>query len=46
MMNKIKKLNNHFIICRYRRMGPGIGVELGEQSIPFIAFEKNEEKAE
>ena len=46
MMNKIKKLNNHFIICGYGRIGAVIASELGEQNIPFIVIEKNEEKAE
>ena len=46
MMNKIKKLNNHFIICGYGRMGAVIAGELVEQNIPFIVIEKNEQKAE
>ena len=46
MMNKIKKLNNHFIICGYGRMGAVIASELGEQNIPFIVIEKKEEKVE
>ena len=46
MMNKIKKLNNHFIICGYGRMGAVIAGELVEQNIPFIVIEKNERKAE
>ena len=46
MMNKIKKLNNHFIICGYGRMGAIIAGELVEQNIPFIVIEKNEQKAE
>ena len=46
MMNKIKKLKNHFIICGYGRMGAVIAGELGDQNIPFIVIEKNEKKAE
>ena len=46
MMNKIKQLNNHFIICGYGRMGAVIAGELVEQNIPFIVIEKNEQKAE
>ena len=46
MMNKIKKLKNHFIICGYGRMGAVIASELVEQNIPFIIVEKNEEKVE
>ena len=46
MMNKIKKFNNHFIICGYGRMGAVIASELGEQKIQFIVIEKNQEKVE
>lgn len=46
MMNKIKKLKDHFIICGYGRMGAVIALELKEQSQSFIIIEKNEQKVE
>ena len=46
MMNKIKNLKNHFIICGYGRMGAVIANELKEQNQSFIIIEKNEEKVE
>ena len=46
MMNKIKNLKNHFIICGYGRMGAVIANELKEQNKSFIIIEKNEEKVE
>ena len=46
MMNKIKDLNDHFIICGYGRMGAVIASELKEQKQPFIIIEQNENKVE
>ena len=46
MMNKIKKLKNHFIICGYGRMGAVIARELNEQNQSFIIIEQNEQKVE
>ena len=46
MMNKIKNLKNHFIICGYGKMGAVIANELNEQKKEFIIIEKNDEKVE
>ena len=46
MMNKIKKLKDHFIICGYGRMGAVIARELKEQDQSFIVIEQNEQKVE
>ena len=46
MMNKIKDLKDHFIICGYGRMGAVIAAELKEQNQPFIIIEQNEQKVE
>lgn len=46
MMNKIKNLKNHFIICGYGRMGAVIANELSEQNQTFIIIEQNDEKVE
>lgn len=46
MMNKIKNLKDHFIICGYGRMGAVIANELSEQSQTFIIIEQNDEKVE
>ena len=42
MMNKIKNLKNHFIICGYGRMGAVIANELSEQNRTFIIIEQND----
>jgi len=46
MMNKIKDLKEHFIICGYGRMGAVIARELKEQNQNFIIIEQNEQKVE
>ena len=46
MMNKIKKLKDHFIICGYGRMGAVIALELKEKGQSFIIIEQNEQKVE
>ena len=46
MMNKIKNLKDHFIICGYGRMGAVIANELSEQNQTFIIIEQNDEKVE
>ncbi len=46
LMKKISKLNKHYIICGYGRMGAVIAKELKDQDLKFLIIEKNEEKAE
>ena len=46
MMNKIKDLKDHFIICGYGRMGAVIADDIKMKEFPFIVIEKNEEKVE
>jgi len=42
MDKKISKLNGHYIICGYGRMGKIIAAQLKEKSIPFVIIEKDE----
>ena len=46
MMNKIKDLKDHFIICGYGRMGAVIADDIKMKDLPFIVIEKNEAKVE
>ena len=42
MMDKIKKLNNHYIICGYGRLGKVIVEELKKCGIPFVVIDSDE----
>lgn len=44
MEKRIQKLQNHYIICGYGRMGNVISKDLAAQSIPFIIMENNPNK--
>ncbi len=44
MLNKIKKLRHHYILCGFGRMGAVIAKELDEKNIPFVVIDVNEEK--
>ena len=44
LMNKIKNLKNHYIICGYGRMGAVIAEELQKQKLDFLIIEKNDDK--
>jgi voltage-gated potassium channel len=46
MLNKIKKMKNHYIICGYGRMGAVIARELHEKHHPFLVIDTSEEKIE
>ena len=45
MMNKIKTISNHFIICGYGRMGSVIIDEFSDKKLKFLVIEKSKEKA-
>ena len=42
----IEKLNEHFIICGFGRVGRGAAEELHRAGVPFIVLERNEQKVE
>jgi voltage-gated potassium channel len=44
MIKKIKKLENHYIICGYGRMGAVIAGELQEMNFPFVVIDNNPEE--
>ena len=46
MMKKISKLNNHFIICGFGRLGAVIARELADKNLIFIIIEQNDDKIE
>lgn len=46
MRDKIEKLENHYIICGYGRIGSEIGSEFIERKIPFVVIEKSAEVIE
>ena len=41
MMNKIKTISNHFIICGYGRMGSVIIDEFSDKKLKFLVIEKS-----
>ncbi len=43
MIQQIKKLNNHFIICGHGRMGAIICEEMVQNEVPFVVIEGNPE---
>ena len=46
MMNKLKEISEHFIICGYGRMGAIIAKEFSEKKLKFLIIEKNIEKSQ
>ncbi len=44
MENKIRNLENHFIICGHGRMGRIVRERLEEENVPFIVIDNEEEK--
>ncbi|NPA62959.1 MAG: potassium channel protein [Methanococci archaeon] len=42
MMDKIKRLNNHYIICGYGRLGKVIAEEFKKCNIPFVIIDSDE----
>jgi voltage-gated potassium channel len=41
MQHKIDKLDNHYIVCGYGRMGTHICEELSHSEVPFVVIENN-----
>ena len=46
MRDRIKKLNNHFVICGYGRIGETVCEEIATYGIPFVVLEKSEESCQ
>ena len=46
MMNKIKEISEHFIICGYGRMGAVIAKEFSEKKLKFLVIERDNKKAD
>ncbi|MCJ7655927.1 MAG: potassium channel family protein, partial [Dehalococcoidia bacterium] len=46
MEAKIKRLNNHFILCGYGRVGEAIANTLKQQEVEFVVIERTAENAE
>lgn len=44
MQNSINKLNNHFIICGYGRVGRSVCDQLAQDNRPFVVIELNAER--
>lgn len=44
MINDIKKLNGHVIVCGYGRIGRMVAEELGTAERPFVIVERNEDR--
>ena len=44
--NMIDKLQNHYIVCGYGRVGHGAAAELSRAGVPFVVVDKNEDKVE
>ncbi|MCQ6253870.1 TrkA family potassium uptake protein [Methanocaldococcus sp.] len=42
MSDKLKKLQNHYIICGYGRLGRVVAYELKKSGIPFVVIDKDE----
>ena len=42
----IDKLENHYIVCGYGRVGRGAADELKRSAVPFLVMDKNEDKVE
>lgn len=44
MRKKISKLNEHYIVCGFGRMGAVIAAEFHKKQVPFVIIEMNETK--
>jgi voltage-gated potassium channel len=42
----IEKLQDHYIVCGYGRVGRGAAAELKAAGVPFVVIDRNEEKVE
>ena len=42
----IDKLQNHFIICGFGRVGRGAAAELQRAGVPFVVLDRSEERVE
>src|SRR5579871_416010 len=42
----IDKLNDHYIVCGFGRVGRGAAVELQRAGVPFLVVDKNDERVE
>ncbi len=46
LMNKIKKMSNHYIICGGGRVGESIAEEFEKEKKPYVIIEQNPERVE
>ncbi len=44
--NMIDKLNNHYIVCGYGRVGRGSAAELRRANVPFVVIDRSDAKVE
>ena len=44
--NMIEKLQGHYIVCGFGRLGRGASDELRRSGVPFVVIDKNEERVE
>jgi len=44
--NMIEKLEGHYIVCGFGRLGRGAADELRRSGVPFVVIDKNEERVE
>ena len=44
--NMIDKLNDHYIVCGFGRVGRGAAGELSRAGVPFVVIDRNEERVE
>src|SRR5579863_9562816 len=44
--NMIEKLEGHYIVCGFGRLGRGAADELGRSGVPFVVIDKDEERVE
>jgi voltage-gated potassium channel len=43
MQRQIKRMNNHFVLCGYGRVGSEIALDFKTECIPFVVIDVNEE---
>jgi voltage-gated potassium channel len=44
--NMIEKLNDHYIVCGFGRVGRGSAAELSRAGVPFVVIDRDEERVE
>src|SRR5437016_9578859 len=44
--NMIEKLEGHYIVCGFGRLGRGASDELAKAGVPFVVIDRNEERVE